>query len=335
MDIAYGHDLAPKADPFVALVERNGSAFNKAVRPGAFLVDYIPILKHVPEWFPGAGFQKFAKETRKNVSSARDVPFKDVKSRLAKGDARSSFVANALTELGTTDESNEDVDNVKRVAGGIFGAGSETTVSSVHTFILAMILYPDVQRKAQAELDAVVGQERLPQFSDRKHLPYIEAIVKEVLRWLPVAPTALPHVTTEDDVYNGYLIPKNSVVIGNSWNILHDPEMYPDPFTFRPERFLPDKDGKVARDPAITGAFGFGRRICAGRHLADASVWIAVASLLAVFDITTATDEHGRAIDVSYAMNPRPGLFLHPQQFACSIRPRSQEVEALVRQTEI
>ncbi|KAF8590889.1 cytochrome P450 [Ramaria rubella] len=333
MSIAYGHDIAPEADPFVALVESNASAFSRAIRPGAYLVDFFPKLKHVPIWFPGAGFKREAQEVRKSVERARDIPFRDVKHRMALGTARPSFVANALTELATDDEVNENVDTIKRVAGGIFGAGSDTTTSTVHSFILAMILHPDVQRKAQAELDSVVGRERLPQFSDRPSLPYINAITKEVFRWFPVIPMALPHVTTEDDMYEGYTIPAGSIVLANSWKLLHDSETYPNPFVFLPERFLPDRDGRVAKDPATTGTFGFGRRVCAGKNLADASVWIAIASILSAFNLSNAVDEHGHKIDVSFAQEPTPGFTSHPQPFECSITPRSIEVEAMVRRS--
>ena len=80
-----------------------------------------------------------------------------------------------------------------------------------------MILFPEVQHKAQAELDAMVGQDRLTDSSDEESLPYMNALVKEVLRWSPVVPNALPHCVMEDDVYNGMRIPKGSWVIGNSW----------------------------------------------------------------------------------------------------------------------
>lgn len=79
---------------------------------------------------------------------------------------------------------------------------------------MAMVLYPSVQRKAQAELDAVVGPHRLPDFSDMKYLPYIVAVTKELLRWKLVTPLAVPHLTTESDEYRGYFIPKGSIVMG-------------------------------------------------------------------------------------------------------------------------
>ena len=84
-------------------------------------------------------------------------------------------------------------------------------------FFLAMTVFPEVQRKAQEEIDRVVGKDRLPTFNDRDNLPYIDATVKEVLRWHPVAPMGLPHTTTEDDVCEGYLIPKGAMLLPNIW----------------------------------------------------------------------------------------------------------------------
>ena len=81
------------------------------------------------------------------------------------------------------------------------------TVSTLYGFFLAMVLYPEVQRKAQAELDSVIGQDRLPTLEDREQLPFIEAVVKETLRWNTVTPLGAPRAVVEDDVYDGWLIP--------------------------------------------------------------------------------------------------------------------------------
>jgi cytochrome P450 len=91
------------------------------------------------------------------------------------------------------------------------------TVNTLHIFILAMVLSPEVQKKAQAELDAVVGPNRLPEFEDRNNLPYINALCKETLRWHPLLPLGFAHATTQDDIYNGYFIPKGAIIFGNSW----------------------------------------------------------------------------------------------------------------------
>jgi len=196
-----------------------------------------------------------------------------------------------------------------------------------------MVLYPEVVQKAQAELDSILGPGRLPEFSDRPHLPYTESIMKEVLRWYPVVVSALPHSTVEEDTYGGYRIPAGSVVIGNSWGILRDPELYPDPDVFRPERFLPDASGTIQNDPSAS--FGYGRRICPGKPLAEATVWLAIASILSVFNITYAVDEHGNKIDVSHALDPIGMSTIQPGPFRCEILPRSENAENLIHSIDI
>ena len=131
--------------------------------------------------------------------------------------------------------------------------------------IIALILNPDIQRRAHEELDAVLGSAdnvnfRLPSFDDRPHLPYIDALVKESLRWIPVAATGVAHASTEEDEYKGFRIPKGSIVIVNEWGLLHDETVYSDPYTFRPDRFLSSSENKPEPDPADFGIFGFGRR---------------------------------------------------------------------------
>ncbi|KAL0959196.1 hypothetical protein HGRIS_014474 [Hohenbuehelia grisea] len=97
---------------------------------------------------------------------------------------------------------------------------------------MAMALHPDVVKRAQSELDEVLGGNRLPIFEDRSLLPYVGAILREVLRWRPVAPLALPHATSEDDIYQGYFIHKNTTVVPNIWAMSRDPLKYPDPEVF-------------------------------------------------------------------------------------------------------
>jgi len=186
-----------------------------------------------------------------------------------------------------------------------------------------MALYPEVQKKAQAEIDAVIGPNRLPDFEDRHLLPYINAVVKELMRWNLVTPLAFPHMATNDDEYDGYYIPKGTIVFANGWSILHDPKFFHDPMEFQPERFL--KDGKLdpdAMDPACV-AFGYGRRICPGRHLSDNSLYINVSCLLAVYDIKPPVE----------GLIPRfsGGAISSPLPFKCIITPRTPAAEALIK----
>jgi cytochrome P450 len=153
--------------------------------------------------------------------------------------------------------------------------------AALRHFMAAMLLHPDVQAKAQAELDTVVGRDRLPDFSDRGNLPYVNSVLLETLRWKLVAPTGtsdpwdpspvmnmhagLPHCTTADDVFDGYFIPRGTLIIANAWAIMHDPEVFEEPDEFRPERFLrTDAQGQLELNPDVfdpaTAVFGYGRR---------------------------------------------------------------------------
>lgn len=102
-------------------------------------------------------------------------------------------------------------------SANVLHADASQSFSTLQTFFLAMALYPEAQRKAQAELDAIIGPDRLPEFADQDSLPYIHAIVKECLRWQNVFTLGLPHRLMEDDEYKGYYIPKGSIVLGNVW----------------------------------------------------------------------------------------------------------------------
>jgi len=149
------------------------------------------------------------------------------------------------------------------------------------------------------------------------------------MRWRPVTPIAVPHCLTADDVYNGYRLPKGSIVIGNVYAMLHDEKVYPDPFAFKPERFL--KDGQL--DPNVqhpgVATFGFGRRICPGRFMALSSVWISIAMILSTLEIKKAVDEKGDIIEPDHKYVS--SMVSIPAPFKCSIKPRSDETEKLIR----
>ncbi|GLI79146.1 hypothetical protein PoHVEF18_007474 [Penicillium ochrochloron] len=193
-----------------------------------------------------------------------------------------------------------------------------------------MALYPEVQRKAQDEIERVLGPGRLPKMADRPSLPYINAIVKEVLRWHPVAPMAIPHMSTADDNCGKYFIPKGSIIMPNIWAMMHDPTTYDDPMAFKPERFL-ETEGHVPEMDPHSIAFGFGRRICPGRFLADNTVYLSVAQSLTVFDVSNATQD---GIAITKSPKFEPGVISHPTPFQCSIAVRGPSEEALILSVE-
>ncbi|KAG1784606.1 cytochrome P450 [Suillus plorans] len=333
--ISHGYEVKENNDPFVDLANRVTAHGSQATAPGAFMVDILPFLVKVPAWFPGAGFKRIAREWHETLEEMVSAPHKFVKDQMVAGIAPVSFTSNLL-EGGDLSAEEEHV--VKWSAFSINAGGTDTTVSAIYSLFLAMTLFPDVQKKAQAEIDAVVGPDRLPSFADRDSLPYTEALVKEVLRWNVVLSTGFPHCVAEDDIHNGYYIPKGSLVLPNIWFMLNDPQTYTNPSQFNPERFLA-KDGNEPEMDPRTVCFGFGRRICPGissshqltnsLHLADASIWITTAMSLAVFDISKVVEN---GVEIIPEVEPLPGTASHPKPFKCSIKPRSATALELVEQ---
>ncbi|KAF8189525.1 cytochrome P450 [Mycena galopus ATCC 62051] len=331
MSVTYGIDVLPSEDPYVSLAYQAVEGLSYAGVPGRYLVDALPILKYVPSWFPGARFKRDAEEWKRFSQRLADVPLAETKRQMELGTARPSFTADCLNALKDLDEGNKyyTESTVRATAGTMYVGGADTTVSALGSFLLGMLYNPDAQRKAQAEIDSVTQGKRLPDFADEEAMPYIAAVVKETLRWKNVGPMAVPHFLTAEDEYKGYRIPANSIVIGNTWAILHDEAVYPDPYAFKPERFLGD-DGLINPDVLDPqAAFGYGRRLCPGRHMANTSLWITIASVLATFDITKALDENGREIELSYEFDS--GFINAPLPFKCSIRPRSKGAVELIQ----
>ncbi|KAF8574658.1 cytochrome P450 [Ramaria rubella] len=331
MEITYGITTQPQGDRHIETAEKAMAALVQAGVPGAFLVDIIPVcnfacshpssVKYVPEWMIGAGFKTWARNARVHSTAAAEVPFSEVMRELKAGTARPSVLVSLLKRMNKQLNALPDDEIVIRnVAAVAYLGGADTSVSTMNSFILAMLLFPEAQKKAQVELDSVVGMDRLPEFSDWESLPYTYALCQEVMRWHPVAPLGVPHRVTQDDVYGGYFIPEGSIVIGNSWAILHDERTYgPEPETFRPERFL-DTNIKFP-----LAAFGYGRRagcrVCPGRHLAMNSLFIGAASVLKVFNIAHAKDIDGN--DILVAPWYTSGIVSFPEPFKCLITPRS------------
>ncbi|CAE6461621.1 unnamed protein product [Rhizoctonia solani] len=184
------------------------------------------------------------------------------------------------------------------------------------SFVAAMVSNPEVQAKAQLELDTVLGPCSLPTISDRERLPYVNNLISEVIRWRPALPTAIPHVCLDDDKYKGYDILKGTIIFGNVWSISRDESIYPDPETFDPERF---SDPLLPQVPI----FGWGRRRCPGASFGDASVFIAVASLLATFTFSNANKAGGENMHTKLE-NTSNSLFLELKPFEFKLNLRSQ-----------
>ncbi|KAJ7651442.1 cytochrome P450 [Mycena rosella] len=333
LSVVYGYEASPNNDKFLTLGEESVDILANKITSGGGIwpVDIFPSLKHLPRWAPGSSFLTKADVWKAKMEEFVDQPYNFVKASLKSGSYAPSFCSTLLEgERECTEQFEVDL---KNTANSMYGASMDTIITSFCHFLLAMMLHPEILEKAQKELDSVLGPDRLPTFSDRPSLPFIDAVVSEVYRWGVVLPMSLPHRLMEDDVYRGMFIPKGSLVFANVWAITRDETLFPNASAFLPERYLEKVDPALAkrRDPR-NYVFGFGRRRCPGVHLAESSVWLLVATVLATLDISKAKDDFGHPIEPKIEFNN--AIFRTPDRFECNIHPRSEHSLKLVRETE-
>ncbi|KAJ3848269.1 cytochrome P450 [Lentinula lateritia] len=319
-------------DPQIARINDFITRIVRAAFPGAHYVEFFTWMKYLPSSI--AKWKREAEEWYRKDSELFEGLFLEVQQRVTSGEERPSFAANLIRDSerhGLSDKESA------WLAATLYTAGAETTAGVLSWFMLAMILYPDIQKKIQDELDTVVGRGRLPTFADQEHLPYLQATVREALRWHPVG---LPHQSTQDDWYNGYFIPKGTICIANVWSLNRDIEAYgPDASEFNPGRFL-DENSQLK--PALADTkegmchvtYGFGRRLCIGRHVANNSLFIDIACLLWAVNIGPVHDSQGNPIMPIESKSINDGLVVRPIPFNCSITPRFTEVKTLVAQSK-
>ncbi|KAH9009389.1 cytochrome P450 [Lactarius hengduanensis] len=307
---------AHNAWKYVKLSRETHEVIQNAVVPGSFFVDVFPALRFVPEWFPGAGFKRLARVAKARGEHMVDGAFDAAKKAMIGEDSMVSLVGTLLSREGPEEMTREEYEyTIKWAAGSLYGAGTESTTSSISTFLLTMVLFPEVQKRVQAELDAVVGRKRLPTFEDRASLPYLEATIKESLAFPPAD-------ATRHRASSRYRIPKGAIILPNIWAMNMNEKQYEHPERFSPERYL-------GPTPALESpVFGFGRRACLGVHYSTAAIFITVSSILSVFDLR-AQDKDGK--DVQFEPAFTGGFVSHPKPFPCRITPRSQEAIELVK----
>lgn len=294
----------------------------------AAIVDFFPALgRRLPDiLFPA---QKKAKELHKHEKALYRSHWLRAKEEVENGTIKPCFcegMYQAQKKEGFTD------DQAAYIAGTLLEAGSDTTSSTLYAFVQAMLLHPDVQRKAQAEIDHGIGPDRMPVMDDISDLPYVRACMKETLRWMPTTILgAVPHAVTQDDQYMGYFIPGGAGVLHNVWSIHMDPKLHPNPRTFNPDRYLGDAqslgDAAANADPSKRDVytFGAGRRICPGIHVAERSLFLAMSRILWAFDIAPALDETTKEPILPDPDRLTQGFVCMPEEYPARITPRSPE----------
>ncbi|KAK4182324.1 cytochrome P450 [Podospora australis] len=242
-------------------------------------------------------------------------------------EARQKFVEYDATFVNLLNESWE-----KRPRCGSAITGGSRLVPPCHD------PYPEVQQRLHCEIDAALGYDKLPSVEELEQIPYLQATVREALRWRPVAPLGLPHVASSDFTYGGYQIPKGTILIANIWAINWSTELFGDDApAFRPERHLTSGVKPVLSAPPDTKeeghvSFGLGRRACAGRLFAKKMLLINIGLLMWAAKVEAAEPgEVGFKLDVDGCLDK--GVVVRPVPFSCKIIERCAGALKILEQT--
>ncbi|KAF3003711.1 hypothetical protein E8E13_009112 [Curvularia kusanoi] len=290
----------------------------------AALLDVFPLLRKLPDW--AVPLRRYAKKLHEKESDLYIGHWLNVKKAIKNGTAKPCFCVDLVR---AQDEEGFSDALAGYTSGSLLEAGSDTTAATLVGFIQAMVLFPDVVKAAQEELDRVCG-DRFPTLEDEPNLPYIRGCVKESMRWMPTDILGVPHAVIRDDEYMGYTIPKGAGVMWNVWAVHMDPKRHPDPRRFDPARYINDTQtaAEAANNPDASKrdhfVFGAGRRLCQGMHIGERSLFLAMSRLLWAFDFHKVVGADGKEV-VPDANDLTEGLFVLPKAFPAKIVPRDIE----------
>ncbi|TFY62803.1 hypothetical protein EVJ58_g3641 [Rhodofomes roseus] len=302
------------------VIKLNDDLIN-AIDGGQNYVDFLPFLQYIPN----VPYKALASKYYNLAETTYRGLMEDARRNLQAGLPARGIAARLLQYQHETEA---DYREQYWALGSFYLAGSDTQSIMAHSLIMALALHPRVLARAQAEVDAVVGDERCPTFEDETRLPYLRATICEVLRWRPSGPTAIPHAVIDDDEYGGYFIPGGSMVIPNIWSMHMDERVFKDPAMFEPERYL--------NNPSLPlHAFGFGRRSCPGRRVGEHTLFLMLATIVWALDVRPKLDSStGRPIPINSDRETgfaSVGL-LRARPFAVALTPRSEERSRLLAQ---
>ncbi|CAL1706645.1 unnamed protein product [Somion occarium] len=331
LSVVFGVHCASFEGSFIEEFHKSQRNWDNLLRPGASPpVEVFPILKYIPRRY--APWKDKCDLVRQGQTAVWRGLLTECIERMNNGKRNEAFLEYVIDHK---EKYNLDETLIGYLGFALIEAGVDTTSIFLQFFVQLMSLHPDVRQRAQKEIDDVVGSNRTPTMDDLEHLPFVKAIINEVNRYRPFAPTGVPHASTADEHVGQYVVPKGATVFMNMWGIFRDEEVFENPEEFNPDRYMKSKFGtKPGAD--TTGfrediIFGSGRRICPGMHLASNSIALNVMNLLWAFDFNHAKDPlNGQPIPI----DPNAfsdGIVLSPEPFKCDIRPRSQAKAELIR----
>ncbi|KAJ6017973.1 cytochrome P450 [Penicillium sp. IBT 35674x] len=290
--LGVGHVLRkeqiPDTDnPATKYIHETGLAQILGTLPGSYMVDMLPFLDVLPMFikpWERSSRARFRRDLEWSMERVNRIKYPKP------GDPKIPQEGFLQTLLQNSSKFGVEPEEAGYLSLMVVMAAADTSQMTTWSFFEAMLQFPDVQKKAQKEIDDVVG-DRIPVFEDLDSIPYVRCMMKEVWRWRPPVALGHPHVTTKELEYGGYRIPKGSRIHINAWAIGHDANRHEDPERFWPERYSHDQTTTMQsiNSPDVTQrdhfAFGSGRRVCPGYHVAERSLGVSIMRLLWAFDI--------------------------------------------------
>ncbi|KAI0871626.1 cytochrome P450 [Hypoxylon argillaceum] len=295
-------------------------------------LDIFPFLKYVPDFLTRwRGWKQKVRFVGQRQHAFYHELAAGVRERMTQGRSRECF----MLDLLRTQDKNEysDID-LEYIGGVLMEGGSDTAANTFGTFLLAMAAYPSILKRAQAEVDEYYGNDQMPTRTNNAELPYLRACLLEILRWRPSLAGGIPRATTQDDVYEGFFIPANTMVMLNIRGINHDSEEFDNPDEFDPTRFLPHPTGsKTSPGQSIDShlrrtiwTFGGGRRVCPGQSMAQRSLLSTMAKVVWCFDIEAVSPDE---IDTS-PNGFHAGMTEGPKPFQARFRVRGEDRKRII-----
>ncbi|XP_069316148.1 cytochrome P450 2C20-like isoform X1 [Eulemur rufifrons] len=274
-----------KDQNFLTLMERLDKNFKMQSSPWIQLCNNFPILT---DYFPGIHNKLF-----ENIALTRSYILEKIKEHQVSLDVNNprDFIDCFLIKMEQEKHNSQSeftMENLLNTVSDLFVAGTETTSTTLRYGLLLLLKHPEVTAKVQAEIDRVIGRHRSPCMQDRSHMPYMDAVVHEIQRYIDLVPISLPHAVTRDIKFRNYLIPKGTTILTSLTSVLHDDKEFPNPEKFDPGHFL-DESGNFKKSNFFM-PFSTGKRICVGEGLARMELFLFLTSILQNFNLKSSID---------------------------------------------
>ncbi|XP_059333003.1 cytochrome P450 2C9-like [Ammospiza nelsoni] len=278
--IVFGKRYDYKDKKFLALMDNMNNIFEMM---NSFWGQLYQMFSNIMDYLPGPHNNIF-----REFDALKTFVAEEVKLHQASLDPNSpqDFIDCFLSKMQEEKDrpnSSFHMKNLITSAFDLFIAGTETTSTTVRYGLLLLLKYPKIQEKIQEEIDQVVGRSRKPGVADRSQMPYTDAVVHEIQRFISLVPLALPHTVTKDTSFRDYVIPKGTTIFPVLTSVLHNSKAFPNPHEFNPEHFL-NKNGSFKKSEFFM-PFSAGKRICPGEGLARMEIFLLIATILQNFTL--------------------------------------------------